>query len=112
MRGYIVATKQAGNRERNYSGRFNKLLFETKKTLHKNKKINEIITISNTWLHGAYPQSHTTRKKIKMSAIEFIGIYAIGGSLMFSAGWFIGAQRAESEAEKMRRWWFNRENRK
>ena len=47
-----------------------------------------------------------------MNAIEFIGIYAIGGSLMFSAGWFIGAQRAETEAEKMRRWWFNRENRK
>lgn len=44
-----------------------------------------------------------------MTPMEFLIVYAIGGGVMFAAGWFIGSQRAESEAERIRRWWFNRE---
>jgi hypothetical protein len=46
-----------------------------------------------------------------MSPIEFLITYSIAGIVMFTAGWIIGSQRAESEAERIRRWWFNRERR-
>jgi hypothetical protein len=46
-----------------------------------------------------------------MSPIEFLLTYSIAGIVMFTAGWIIGSQRAESEAERIRRWWFNRERR-
>jgi hypothetical protein len=46
-----------------------------------------------------------------MTPIEFLLIYSIGGLIMFAAGYIIGSQRAESKAEQIRRWWFNRENR-
>jgi hypothetical protein len=46
-----------------------------------------------------------------MSPIEFLITYSIAGVVMFAAGWIIGSQRAESKADAMRRWWFNRERR-
>jgi hypothetical protein len=46
-----------------------------------------------------------------MSPIEFLITYSIAGAVMFAAGWIIGSQRAESKADAMRRWWFNRERR-
>jgi hypothetical protein len=46
-----------------------------------------------------------------MSPIEFLLTYSIAGVVMFAAGYIIGSQRAESKAEKIRRWWFNRERR-
>jgi hypothetical protein len=46
-----------------------------------------------------------------MSPIEFLITYSIAGIVMFAAGWIVGFQRAESEAERIRRWWFNRERR-
>ena len=46
-----------------------------------------------------------------MSAIEFLITYSIAGVVMFAAGWIIGSQRAESKADAMRRWWFNRDRR-
>jgi hypothetical protein len=46
-----------------------------------------------------------------MSPIEFLITYSIAGVVMFSAGWIIGSQRAESKADAMRRWWFNRDRR-
>jgi hypothetical protein len=46
-----------------------------------------------------------------MSPIEFLLTYSIAGLVMFAAGRIIGSQRAESEAERIRRWWFNRERR-
>jgi hypothetical protein len=30
---------------------------------------------------------------------------------MFAAGYIIGTQKAESKADTIRRWWFNRERR-
>ncbi len=45
-----------------------------------------------------------------MTPIEFLIVYAVGGGVMFTAGYFIGSQRAESRAEQMRRWWFDRQN--
>jgi hypothetical protein len=46
-----------------------------------------------------------------MTPLEFLTTYSIAGIVMFSAGWIIGSQRAENEAERIRRWWFNRERR-
>ncbi len=46
-----------------------------------------------------------------MSQSDFIITYLLAGILMFTAGWIIGSQRAESKAEQIRRWWFNRERR-
>jgi hypothetical protein len=46
-----------------------------------------------------------------MSTFEFLLTYLVGGGAMFAAGWIIGSQRAESEAERIRKWWFNRERR-
>jgi hypothetical protein len=46
-----------------------------------------------------------------MSPIEFLFTYSIAGVVMFAAGYIIGSQRAESKAEQIRRWWFNRERR-
>jgi hypothetical protein len=45
-----------------------------------------------------------------MSAQEFIIIYFIGGIMTFAAGYLVGKLRAEDDATKMRRWWFNRHN--
>ena len=46
-----------------------------------------------------------------MTPLEFLITYSIAGAVMFAAGWIIGSQRAESKADAMRRWWFNRERR-
>jgi len=46
-----------------------------------------------------------------MTPIEFLISYFFAGFIMFAAGWIIGSQRAESKAEEMRRWWYNRERR-
>ena len=46
-----------------------------------------------------------------MSILEFFLTYLVGGGAMFAAGYIIGSQRAESEAERIRKWWFNRERR-
>jgi hypothetical protein len=46
-----------------------------------------------------------------MSPTEFLLSYFFAGVVMFAAGWIIGSQRAESKAEQIRRWWFNRERR-
>ena len=46
-----------------------------------------------------------------MSPIEFLFSYFFAGLVMFTAGFIIGSQRAESKAEQIRRWWFNRERR-
>ena len=45
-----------------------------------------------------------------MSAIEFLVTYTIAGVAMFTAGFLIGRSKAQSEAERIRRWWYNREN--
>ena len=45
-----------------------------------------------------------------MSAQEFILIYSIGGVMTFLAGYFVGKMKAEDEATRMRKWWFNRHN--
>ena len=45
-----------------------------------------------------------------MTSTEFILIYSIGGTMTFAAGYLVGKLRAEDEATKMRRWWFNRHN--
>jgi hypothetical protein len=45
-----------------------------------------------------------------MSAQEFILIYSIGGVMTFAAGYLVGKLRAEDDAARMRRWWFNRHN--
>ena len=46
-----------------------------------------------------------------MTSTEFLLSYVVGGLAAGIAGYIIGAMRAETESEKMRRWWFNRENR-
>jgi hypothetical protein len=46
-----------------------------------------------------------------MTPLEFLITYSIAGLVMFAAGYIIGSQRAENEAERIRRWWFNRERR-
>jgi hypothetical protein len=46
-----------------------------------------------------------------MSTFEFLLTYLVGGGAMFAAGYIIGSQRAESKADQIRRWWFNRERR-
>lgn len=47
-----------------------------------------------------------------MSQTEFILTYLFGGLACAVAGYIVGAMRAESKSEEMRRWWFERENRK
>ena len=46
-----------------------------------------------------------------MSAIEFLVTYIIAGVAMFTAGFLIGRSKAQTEAERIRRWWYNRQNR-
>ena len=45
-----------------------------------------------------------------MSAREFLITYSIAGVAMFTAGYLIGRSKAQSEAERIRRWWYNRIN--
>jgi hypothetical protein len=45
-----------------------------------------------------------------MSIIEFLVTYSIAGIAMFTGGYLIGRSKAQSEADRMRRWWYNREN--
>jgi hypothetical protein len=52
-----------------------------------------------------------TRKESKMTPTEFLLSYTIGGLACGIAGYIIGAMRAETKSEQMRRWWFNRETR-
>ena len=46
-----------------------------------------------------------------MSPIEFLLTYSVAGVVMFAAGYIIGTQKAESKADAVRLWWFNRERR-
>jgi hypothetical protein len=46
-----------------------------------------------------------------MNPTEFLLSYLLGGLAAGIAGYIIGAMRAETKSEQMRRWWFNRENR-
>ena len=46
-----------------------------------------------------------------MSALEFLITYSIASAAMFIGGYLIGRSKAQTEAERIRRWWFNRENR-
>jgi hypothetical protein len=46
-----------------------------------------------------------------MSQSDFIITYLLAGILMFACGYLLGSMRAESRAETMRRWWFEREQR-
>ena len=46
-----------------------------------------------------------------MNSTEFLLSYLVGGLAAGIAGYIIGAMRSETESERMRRWWFNRENR-
>jgi hypothetical protein len=45
-----------------------------------------------------------------MSAIEFFVTYTIAGVAMFIGGYLIGRAKAQTEAERIRRWWYNRIN--
>jgi hypothetical protein len=45
-----------------------------------------------------------------MSTIEFLITYSIAGIAMFTGGYLIGRSKAQSEADRIRRWWYNREN--
>jgi hypothetical protein len=45
-----------------------------------------------------------------MTQLEFIITYSVSGVAMFVAGYIYGHQRARTEADKIRRWWFNRQN--
>jgi hypothetical protein len=45
-----------------------------------------------------------------MSTIEFLITYSIAGIAMFTGGYLIGRSKAQSESERIRRWWFNRQN--
>lgn len=46
-----------------------------------------------------------------MSTLEFLITYSIASGAMFAGGYLIGRSKAQSEAERIRRWWFNRDNR-
>jgi hypothetical protein len=46
-----------------------------------------------------------------MSAIEFLITYSIASAAMFAGGYLIGRTKAQTEAERIRRWWYNRDNR-
>lgn len=46
-----------------------------------------------------------------MSTLEFLITYGIASGAMFVGGYLIGRAKAQSEAERIRRWWFNRQNR-
>ena len=46
-----------------------------------------------------------------MSTLEFLVTYSIASLAMFTGGYLIGRAKAQTEAERIRRWWFNRENR-
>ena len=45
-----------------------------------------------------------------MSTLEFLITYSIASAAMFVGGYLIGRSKAQTEAERIRRWWFNREN--
>lgn len=45
-----------------------------------------------------------------MSTLEFLITYSIASVAMFAGGYLIGRVKAQTEAERIRRWWFNREN--
>ena len=41
-----------------------------------------------------------------------VSVFTLIASLaMFIGGYLIGRSKAQSEAERIRRWWFNRDNR-
>jgi hypothetical protein len=46
-----------------------------------------------------------------MNSTEFLLSYLLGGLAAGIAGYIVGSMRAESKAEQIRRWWFNRERR-
>ena len=45
-----------------------------------------------------------------MSTLEFLVTYGIASGAMFVGGYLIGRAKAQTEAERIRRWWYNREN--
>jgi hypothetical protein len=45
-----------------------------------------------------------------MSSIEFLVTYSIASIAMFAGGYLIGRSKAQSEADRIRRWWYNRGN--
>ena len=47
---------------------------------------------------------------LDMSTLEFLITYSIASVAMFIGGYLIGRSKAQTEAERIRRWWFNREN--
>ena len=44
-----------------------------------------------------------------MSGLEFVGLYLLAGGLAFLAGIYVGRSQAETEADRVRRWWMERE---
>jgi hypothetical protein len=44
-----------------------------------------------------------------MSGLEFAGLYLLAGGLAFLAGVYVGRSQAETEADRVRRWWMERE---
>ena len=47
---------------------------------------------------------------LDMSTLEFLITYSIASVAMFIGGYLIGRSKAQTEAERIRRWWYNREN--
>ena len=46
-----------------------------------------------------------------MSTLEFLVTYSIASLAMFTGGYLIGRAKAQTEAERIRRWWYNRDHR-
>ena len=47
---------------------------------------------------------------LNMSTLEFLVTYSIASVAMFVGGYLIGRSKAQTEAERIRRWWYNRGN--